>query len=114
MNTLIKIAAATIALAATPALAAQAQSDGKTASVSYADLDLSGKAGQDIFDRRIESAIEQVCGRIQNRPSLDASVRDCQRETMEAAKPSRDLAIANFSATRLAGSEARVIRFAVR
>nr|WP_161593698.1 UrcA family protein [Parerythrobacter lutipelagi] len=108
------LTAAAIALAAIalPVSAAQAN-EGATVQVSYADLDLSGKAGQDIFDRRIERAIEKVCGNLTGRPTFDSSIRNCQLETRAAAKPSRDLAVANYGNARLARSD-RQIRFAVK
>lgn len=107
-------ASAAIALAALalPFSAAQAN-EGATVSVSYADLDLSSKAGQDIFDRRIERAIEQVCGRMIGRPTFDASVRKCQTETKVSAQQSRDLAVESYGDVRLARSD-RQIRFAIK
>lgn len=107
---IIATAAFAFAAAALPMSAASA-SEGKSVSISYADLNLSSEAGVAIFDRRIDRAIEAVCGRLENRPTFDGAVRKCQRETLAAIRPSRDLAVANYSTTRLASTELR-IRFA--
>lgn len=103
-------AALAIAAVAMPLSVAHA-SEGRNVTVSYADLDLSSKAGQQIFDRRIERAIESVCGRMTGRPTFDASTRDCQLETQAVAKSSRDVAVANYGNASLAAGE-RKIRFA--
>lgn len=107
------IALAAFALPLTAPLSAAQANEGATVSVSYADLDLSSEAGQEIFDRRIDRAIEQVCGSLTGRPTFDASVRSCQLETQAVAKQSRDLAVANYGDERLARTDRR-IRFAVK
>ena len=48
--------------AASSALPAQAQSAGRSQSVSTAGLDLDTPAGRGRFQRRVASAIETVCG----------------------------------------------------
>ncbi|WP_162013481.1 UrcA family protein [Erythrobacter sp. NAP1] len=105
-------AALALAAIALPLGAAHA-SEGRSVSISYADLDLSSQAGQEIFDRRIERAVQAVCGTMQGRPSLDAAVRKCQQETQVSANKSRDLAIANYGRTQLAGAD-REIRLVIR
>lgn len=105
-------AALAIAAIAMPLSAAQA-SEGSSVTVSYADLDLSSEAGRDVFDRRIDRAIESVCGRMTGRPTFDSSIRTCQLETQAAAKESRDFAVANYGDARFAQNE-RKIRFAAK
>lgn len=115
MLTIKTFAAASLAMAAaTMPLSTAHASEGRTVEVGYADLDLSSKAGQQIFDRRIETAIEKVCGRMENHPALDSGIRKCQQQTRASAMRSRNLAVANYGNTRLAGSETRTIRFAAR
>lgn len=105
---------AALALAATllPLGAANA-AEPRAADVSYADLDLSSAAGQAIFDRRIENAVEAVCGTMEGRPTFDRAVRECQKDTRIAAYKSRDLAIANYGSGRLA-AKSRTIRLVAR
>ena len=54
------LAAATIALTAAPAFAAQPESG--TRAVRYADLNLATASGAKTLHRRIASALEAVCG----------------------------------------------------
>lgn len=114
MNTIKTITAALTAAAAfaLPIHAANA-SEGQAVSISYADLNLASEAGQSILDRRIENAIEDVCGQLQGRPTFDSAVRKCQMQTRTTAMKSRDVAVANYGRTQLAQDD-RVIRFAVR
>ena len=105
---------AALALAATvlPLSAAHA-GEPRAADVSYADLDLSSEAGQAIFDRRIERAVEAVCGKMEGKPTFDRAVRECQAETRIAAKTSRDIAVAEYGRERLASKD-RKIRLVAR
>lgn len=114
MNTIKTFAAATAAFAAIalPMSAANA-SEPRSATISYADLDLGSAAGQAIFDRRIANAVEQICGPLQNKPLFDRAVRECRAETMRTAMQSRDLAVANYSAQQLARNN-REIRLVAR
>ena len=105
--------AAALALAATLLpLSAVNSAEPRSADVSYADLDLSSAAGKAILDRRIESAIEAVCGKMEGKPTFDGGVRECQQETRIAAMKSRDLAIAAYG-KRLASKD-RKIRLVAR
>lgn len=112
MTTTIKSAAFALAAAALPISAAQADAP-RTATISYDDLNLSSAKGKAIFDRRIEAAVEAVCGRLQNKPTLDSAVRTCQKETHVTAAASRDLAVANYNKRRLAGRD-RTIRLVAK
>jgi len=106
--TLALTAAATIAASA-PALAAQADAKA-SAHVPYSDLNLSSAQGREVLDRRIVRAIEKVCGQTTGNIGLDASVRECQRETRSTAREARDLAVASYGENRLAGGSDKVIR----
>lgn len=110
MTNIATKAAIALAAIAMPLSAAQAN-EGASVSVSYADLNLGTQTGQDIFDRRIDRAIEQVCGKMQGRPTFDAAVHRCQVATKASAKQSRDLAVANYGSEQLARTDRR-IRFA--
>ncbi len=103
-------AAAALAL---PLSAANA-SEPRTVSISYGDLNLSSKAGQAILDRRINAAVEAVCGRIENRPTFDSAVRQCQSETRLTAQQSRDIAVASYDNGQLASNDRREIRLVAR
>lgn len=114
MNTIKTITAALTAAAAfaLPIHAANA-AEGQTVSISYADLNLASEAGQSILDHRIENAIDDVCGKLEGRPTFDSAVRKCRMQTRTSAMQSRDVAVANYGRTQLA-QNARIIRFAVR
>ena len=77
-STILALAAAALAV---PAIAAE--DSGSAVVVSYGDLDLASKAGQEELDRRLERAARSVCGLDADRtgtrlPSADA--RRCYRE----------------------------------
>ncbi|QIQ86034.1 UrcA family protein [Erythrobacter sp.] len=112
MTKTITTAAITFAASLLPLSAANA-AEPRSADISYADLDLSSEAGQAIFDRRIEAAVEAVCGRTEGRPTFDRAVRECQAETRIAAKTSRDLAVAKYGQQQLARKD-RKIRLVAR
>ncbi len=114
--TTIKTIAAALALTAglvAPAAHAQGAPQGITktnASVSYADLNLASAEGRAILDRRIESAVERVCGPTTRNIFMDKAVKKCQRQTMAAATQSRELAVSNYNSNRLAKASTKVIR----
>lgn len=110
--TMIKTTAAALALIsaiAAPAVAAEAATK-QSAAVTYADLNLASDAGRAVLDRRIEHAVEKVCGRTTGNAGMDASVRKCQRDTLASARKSRDLAVADYASKRLAKADSKVIR----
>ncbi|MEO0462197.1 MAG: UrcA family protein [Pseudomonadota bacterium] len=78
----------------------------RAATINYADLNLGSQKGQEILDRRIEAALEKVCGRLENRPIFDGAVRKCQTQTRITAQRSRDLAIARYNNPQLASNDA--------
>ncbi|MEM7690772.1 MAG: UrcA family protein, partial [Pseudomonadota bacterium] len=90
--TTIKTITAAFALTAsliTPTMAADAATP-SSAKVTYADLNLSTEQGRAVFDMRIKRAIEGVCGRTTGKIGMDKAVKECRRDTMAAAKQSRD------------------------
>ena len=87
---------------------------GQTAEVTYGDLNLASKAGQDILDRRIKNAAEKVCGLENGMLSVDLKVRACRREAVEAAAASRDLAIAEYTQNRLAKASQKSLRLSAQ
>ena len=110
--TTIKTITAAFALTASlvaPAMAASAATP-SSAKVTYADLNLSTEQGRDVFDMRIKRAIQDVCGRTTGKIGMDQAVKQCRRDTMAAAKQSRDLAIADYDAKRFAAADRKVIR----
>ena len=113
IKTFTTAAFAIAAAAALPMSAANASAE-RSVNVSYADLNLSTEAGQRVFDRRIENAIEELCGKLEGRPTFDSSVRRCQMETRVAAMQSRDIAVASYNTTQLARGDRREIRLVIR
>ncbi|MDE1468106.1 UrcA family protein [Aurantiacibacter sp. D1-12] len=57
----LALAVATSGIVLSPAIA-EAQDQGRTTSVSYADLDLSTDEGVETLNFRIERAARQICG----------------------------------------------------
>jgi len=111
MTTFKTIAAAiafSAALAA-PSLSAQVTAQ-SAVTVSYADLNLGSEEGRRVLDARIDRAVEKVCGRTTGKIAMDQAIKRCQRETLSAASPARDLAVADYGKSRFAKSEAKVIR----
>lgn len=72
--------------------------------VGHADLDLASKGGRAKLDRRILTAAQAGCG-----PTFSFDVegrnkvRRCIRDTLAAAKPARDLAVAAARSPAYAG-----------
>ena len=87
------IAAATLAPAG---LAAQPAADAEQASirVSFADLDLSSPAGRATFDRRIDRAIDVLCGQPDRNLDMATPVFKCRAAARASASPQRQLAVA--------------------
>jgi UrcA family protein len=112
MTKTFAVAAIAFAAIALP-LSATSAAEPRSADVSYAELDLSSEAGRAIFDRRIETAVEAVCGKMQGKPTFDRAVRDCQQETRIAAMKSRDLAVAAYGRDGLVRAD-RKIRLVAR
>src|SRR3954466_7607366 len=86
-------AAATLAPAS---LAAQPVDDSEQASirVSFADLNLGSPAGRASFDRRIEHAIDLLCGRPEGNLDMTTQVWKCRQAARASASPQRQLAVA--------------------
>ena len=77
------------------ALSVSAQAQEVSASVGYSDLDLTSEAGVTRLDRRIDAAIEGVCGdhRDQRQLSAALTVRKCGRESWADVQGPRQTAI---------------------
>ncbi|HEX3365233.1 UrcA family protein [Phenylobacterium sp.] len=87
MNTVIAIAATTLAILAAGQASAQTDAPMK-ASVSYADLDLSRPTGREALERRIDQAVSKVCA---DEPSVlelkqTSLYRKCREEAWVGAK----------------------------
>jgi len=101
MKTLLTLAAAasTIAFFATPGATQAPISAGGQLVVSYADLDLNSEAGARTLDRRIRTAVQQACGPVSDfDPAGKNRARDCQEQTLAAARAQRDIALAAAAA----------------
>jgi UrcA family protein len=92
------IAVALLGAAAVPAFAQQ-DADVLQRAVSYADLDLTSPAGVAAFDRRIDAAVTQVCGRADLRDMAAWSERkQCRAKARSQIQPVRDAALASAKA----------------
>jgi UrcA family protein len=96
MKTILTIALAAAAFAASPALA---QSSGATQlTVSYAGLDLSTARGVATLDSRIRTAVQTACGPTSSADLHGANLVDqCRADTLALARAQRDRAIAAVS-----------------
>lgn len=93
MKTILTIALAAVAFAASPALAQDPGASRLT--VSYADLDLSTPRGVARLDRRIRTAVEAACGPTSNADLHGTNlVSQCRADTLALARAQRDTAIA--------------------
>jgi UrcA family protein len=84
-----------VLLAGVPALA-QSKSEPTIQVVTFADLDLSQPAHQRKFDRRVATAIANVCGLTSSaNPAGNNAVRRCRRETLDIVSKVRERVIAS-------------------
>ena len=93
--TLRRIAFALAALtAAVPALAIAAD-EPTTVHVYYGDLNLTSESGIAALDRRLDRAVERVCGNGSVRSLTEnRAVARCERETRNSIREDREFAIA--------------------
>lgn len=85
------VAFALAALTATPAIA-QA---GHTETVPYSDLNLGTPAGLEALDRRLDRAVERVCGELPVRSlALHRLIERCRADTWQSIQEDREVAIA--------------------
>jgi UrcA family protein len=100
IRSLIPIVLLSTLVAATPAAASQKI-------VSYADLDLTNPEGIAKLDRRIQSAVRDVCGRAY--PADLQSIHDvrrCRANSLADVQPQRSKALAqNNSSVQLAARQ---------
>ena len=90
------IAFALAALAATHSHSALANSEPPSDDVHYGDLNLTTEAGIKALDRRLDRAVERVCGRA-SMTDLPAQVAiaKCRKETNQSIQAEREFAIAS-------------------
>lgn len=94
-------------VAATPAFGADLVVNAPTARVSYADLDLSSRAGVTKLVRRVTTAAERLCvgiGIETLASRLDGLT--CRRATIDAAAPQVRRAIEKYAVAQAAGGRA--------
>jgi UrcA family protein len=82
MNSVIAISTAAVLLAAVSGAAQAAPSGRSAVEVSYADLDLARADGRQVLERRLERALDLVCG---DRPAALELSRTSQRSACRAA-----------------------------
>ena len=77
------------------AVSASAQDAPKVVVVSYTDLNLTHADGVALLDRRLDGAVEKVCGKLEPRNlALNVEIRACRRETSQSMQAERNFAIA--------------------
>ena len=93
MSKLVSVALAAAAAfaavsTATPLIAGEPAQVYRTATVSYADLNLNSRDGQKQLHRRVDAAVREVCGE-KLTPDLTEhrAVRSCRVGAFESAKP---------------------------
>lgn len=79
------LALALAAAAAFAAPAALAQTEAKSIRVEYKDLNLSSEKGQEILERRLETAARKVCG-ISSHTTGTHLIRPAARKCYESAR----------------------------
>ena len=101
MKTILTLAAAAVAFAASPAAAQQFVPVNGQLIVSYSDLDLSTRSGVRKLDRRIRSAVQIACGEASDSDLAGQNaVRACRADTLAQARAQRETAIAEARAPR--------------
>ncbi|MFN2098976.1 UrcA family protein [Altererythrobacter sp. MF3-039] len=100
---------------ATLPVSAQAQDVPPEVVISYADLNLESKAGEEILERRIRKAVEKVCGgpALKINLSFARPIRECVKQVSLDAAKAKNAAVASYNAERLAIRD-RKIRLAAR
>jgi len=107
------IASAAIAIAFSSA-PATAGNEEPQVEISYADLNLESKAGQDTLEFRIRSAIQEVCGGpAQPNIAFGRPVRKCISKATAEGMKAHQMAVASYKTQRLALRD-RKVRFAIR
>jgi UrcA family protein len=91
--------AAVLFVTSLPASAAQPEWDARSVKVDYSDLDLTGAHGASTLERRVASAVRQVCGGPTFELSEKMQQHACERAARTAA--SRDVENAITTAKQL-------------
>ena len=91
--------AALIAAVPSPTLA---RGETVTEQVPYGDLNLASPAGVQALDRRLDRAVERVCGKATPRGNIRESqlIRDCMEQARQSIHGQREFAIANATGNR--------------
>lgn len=83
------------ALAATLPSSAFAGNGAPTEKVPYGDLNLATQAGVETLDRRLDRAVQRVCGSASMRDlPAQARIEQCREDTWKAIEDDRQVAIA--------------------
>lgn len=78
-----------------------AREQGTTERVSYADLDLTSRAGVEALDRRLDRAVKRVCGYAPVTPlNQQRRIAACVDDTWDSIQPQRHGAIAKATERR--------------
>ena len=73
-----------------------------TEQVPYGDLNLATAAGVEALDRRLDRAVERVCGAVTPRGSIQQGqlIRECMKQARQSIHGQREFAIANATGNR--------------
>ena len=89
------IAFALAALTAALPLSAMARDESPTENVPYGDLNLATEAGVETLDRRLDRAVERVCGVAAPRSlGVNRIIEECKDEAWQRIQGARQVAIA--------------------
>lgn len=90
------IAFALAALTATVPSLAQARGEAPSEKVYYGDLNLTSEAGVKVLDRRLDRAVERVCGTSSVRSlQTERLAERCREDTWASIRDDREVAIAH-------------------
>jgi len=84
------LAAAAVALLPAAASAQTFGAETQTVLVPYSDINLASDTGQDRLQRRIGTAVDQVCGKRERELNRDAAVKRCRGAAFADAKSQVD------------------------
>ena len=98
------IAFAFVALATVAPAAASAADEPRTEKVYFGDLDLASPAGIETLDRRLDRAVERVCGQASVRElQKQRQIKKCRQLTWNSVRSDRQVAIARADKSGVGG-----------
>jgi UrcA family protein len=104
----MSLIAAALCAAAAPALAQELDADILQRTVSYADLDLSSPAGVAAFDRRIDTAVTEVCGHLDHYDlKAQRAILNCRHDARSKIEVTRNALVTSAQAQK--GAKAVVL-----